>query len=118
MDCRVDDGQIIPLRYRISCEIERLPEQFAWPAHDGAVLAYSDDERKTITGALDKLNIPYSIEALQQPDPAVLAACQGKVSSRTEALAALAAGRPPASLSDLQQRVEQLEATSLEPGTL
>lgn len=112
MDCRVDDGQIVPLRYRILCELAALPEASRWPSDAGAVLAYSDDEKKTITAALDEMKIAYAIEPVDQPDPAVLAACQGKVWTRSDALTALAAGHPPATLSDLAERVTQLETAS------
>ena len=119
MDLRVDDGQIIPLRYRITCRAGiPMPAGAAdatlpFPTDsDGRLLAYSDKERDAITAALDKLKFPYTIEPEDQPDPAILAACQGNVRTRSEALAALAAGRPPATLADLTARVQQLETAT------
>ena len=115
MDLRVDDGQIIPLRYRISCKAGTSIAAYAdfGPTDSqGRLLAYSDKESEAITTALDKLKIPYTIEPEGQPHPAILAACQGKLRSRTEALTAFAAGRPPASLADLTARVQQLETAT------
>ncbi len=64
MDCKVDDGQIIPLRYRLCCEIGSLP----------------------------------------------VARCQGRVHTRSEALRALSRGRPPATIDDIERRLEAVEA--------
>jgi len=114
MDCRVDDGQISPLQWEIRCDLAALPDTFLWPTGDRAVLAYSDEERDTITAALDKLKIIHTVQAVDQPDPALLAACQGKVHTRTEALAALAAGKPPLTLADLDSRLTNLEPSQIE----
>lgn len=91
MDCQVDDGHIIPLRCRLVCDLKRLPEDFPWPTDADAVLAYTDAERDAIAAALTEIDIPHTAELVDQPDSAHLALCQGKVTSRTEALAALTA---------------------------
>ena len=110
MELRVDDSQIIPVTHRIVCDPGKLPEGVAFPTDDRGILAYSDAERDAITAALDKLKLPYIIEAVDQPDPAHLALLQGTVSSRSEALSALEAlgqGETPA-IPEL--RLKQIEA--------
>ena len=109
MDCRVDAGQIIPVSHRIICDPKGLTESNHWRTYEEGILAFSDQDRDTITAALDELKIPYTIEAVDQPDAALLAACQGKVRTRSAALAALAAGKPPVTLADLDQRLTNLE---------
>ncbi len=115
MDLRVEDGHIIPVTHRIVCDLSLLPDDFAFPTGDRAVLAYSAAERDAITADLDELKIPYSIEAVDQPDPTLLAACQGKVRTRTEALTARAAGKAPVTLADLDQRLTAVEPAQIEP---
>ncbi|HUU55651.1 MAG TPA: hypothetical protein VMY87_12095 [Armatimonadota bacterium] len=116
MDLRLDDNQIIPVKWRLRCDLKRLPLETPWPTDHEAVLAYSDAERDAIAAALDKAKLPYTIEAVDQPSPAHLALLQGKVHSRSEALAALAAlaaGETPAipelRLEELEQKVKALE---------
>ncbi len=110
IDLRLDDGHIIPVTHRIVCDLGKLPDGFAFPTDDRGILAYSPAERDTIAAALDELKLPYTIEAVDQPDPAHLALLQGTVSSRSAALAALAqlaAGETP----DIPElRIQQLEA--------
>ena len=108
MDCKVNDGQIIPVKWRIPCDLAAIPD--LWPTDDRAVLAYSNDERDAIAAALDELKIPSTIDAVDQPNAAHLALLQGTVSSRSEALAALEAlgqGETPA-IPEL--RLKQIEA--------
>jgi len=110
MDIRVDDNQIIPVTHRLVCDLRKLPEDFTHRTDDRGILGYSDAERDAIAAALDKLKLPYIVEAVEQPDPAHLAQLQGHVSSRTEALAALEAlgkGETPA-IPEL--RLKQIEA--------
>ncbi|HUU54483.1 MAG TPA: hypothetical protein VMY87_06130 [Armatimonadota bacterium] len=116
MDLRLDDNQIIPLRYRVLCDLRALPQEFPWPTDARGILAYTAAERDAIAAALDKARLPYTIEAVDQPSPAHVALLQGKVHSRSEALAALAAlaaGETPAipelQLSLIDQRVKDLE---------
>jgi len=116
MDLRVDDDQIIPVTHRVVCDLRALPQEFPFPTDDRGILAYSTTDRDAIATALDKLKLPYTIEAVDQPSPVHLALLQGKVHSRSEALAALtalAAGATPAipelQLSLIDQRVKDLE---------
>ncbi len=110
MDCRVIDGTIQPLLHRLLCDLKALPADCLFPRDERGLLAFSPAERDAIGAALDELKLPYTIEAVDQPDPAHLASLQGHVSSRTEALAALAqlaAGETP----DIPElRLKQLEA--------
>ena len=113
MDLKVDDGNIIPLLYRIRCDLKLIGQEldsFPWPTDALGALAYTDAERTQICAALDKAKVTYTIEAVDQPDPTILAACQGKVTSRTEALAALAAGKPPVTLETIAARVDVIES--------
>ena len=116
MNLRIDDQQIIPLRWRLRCDLPRLPIDSSYATDSEAIWAFSDDERDAIAAALDKLKLPYTITAVDQPDPAHLALLQGKVRSREAAfaaLAALAAGETPAipelRLEELEQKVKALE---------
>jgi len=116
MDLRLDDNRIIPLKHRLLCDPRKLPEGFPWPTDARGVLAYTAAERDAITAALDKAKLAYTIEAVDQPSPAHVALLQGKVHSRSDALAALAAlaaGETPAipelQLSLIDQRVKDLE---------
>ena len=111
MDLRMDDKQIIPLRFRIRCDLKLVDHNYyPWPTDFQGILAYNDAERDQICAALDKAKIPYTIEAVDQPDLTLLAACQGKVTSRSEALTALAAGKPPVTLESIAARVEVIES--------
>jgi hypothetical protein len=117
MDCKVIGSQIAPLKYRIRPE-QPLPRglDIAWPTDDSAaILAYSDAERDGIVGILTSAAIEFTVKVEPQPDPALLAACQGKVHSRSEALAALAAGKPPVTLETIAADVEQLKLAKAEP---
>jgi len=116
MELRLDDNQIIPLKWRLRCDLKRLAAEFAWPTDAEAVWAFSDAERDAIAAALDKVKLPYTIEPVDQPNPAHLALLQGKVHSRSEALAALAAlaagdtpDIPELRLKELEQKVKALE---------
>jgi len=116
MDLRLDDQQIIPLKWRIRCDLARLPVDSVWTTDADAVWAFSDAERDAIAAALDKARLLYTIEPVDQPDPAHLTLLQGKVHSRSEALAALAtlaAGETPPipelQLAQIDQRVKDLE---------
>ena len=91
MDCRVDDDQIIPVTHRLICDLGKLPDDWPYSTDGRGVLAYSAAERDAIATALDELTISYTVEEVDQPDAAHLAALQGNVSSRSEALDALAA---------------------------
>jgi hypothetical protein len=114
MDLRVDDQKIVPLRYRIRCDLmAAMPNPMLpppWPTDERGFLAYSDAERDEIAAALANAKVAYTIDAIPQPDPTLLAACQGKVRSRSEALAALAAGKPPVTLEAIAADVEELKA--------
>jgi len=122
MDLRVIDARIEPLLCRIACDLQKVPldpvtrlpkdPRLEAPTDDSAFLAYSAAERDTIHAALLAAKLAYQTVPADQPDPAILAACQGKVRSRTEALAALAAGRAPVTLADLSARVTQLETAT------
>ncbi|HUU54737.1 MAG TPA: hypothetical protein VMY87_07440 [Armatimonadota bacterium] len=110
MDIRVDDSQIIPVTHRILCDLGKLPEHVAFPTDARGILAYSAAERDAIAAALDKLKLPYTIEAVDQPNAAHVEQLQGHVSSRSEALSALEAlgqGETPA-IPEL--RLKQIEA--------
>lgn len=116
MDIRVDDDQIIPVTHRVACDLAKAGDDLPFARDDRGLLAYSAAERDTIAAALDKLKLPYTIEPVDQPDPAHLALLQGKIHSRSEALAALAAltvGQTPAipelQLASIDQRVKDLE---------
>ena len=121
MELRVDDSQIIPVTHRLVCDLGKLPEDVVLPTDDRGVLAYSAAERDTIAAALDKIKLPYTIEPVDQPDPAHLALLQGTVSSRSEALAAFEAlgqGQTPAipelRLKQIEADVADLKATPKE----
>jgi hypothetical protein len=114
MDLRVTPTTIQPLLSRIApdqplpVDPDRAPPG---PTDDaGRFLVYTAEEQTTVTDALHGAGITYKILAEDQPDPALLEACQGRVATRSEALAALAAGRPPATLTDLEARMESAEA--------
>lgn len=109
MDCRVDDGQVITVKYVIVCDLSALPDEFSWSTDDRGVRAFSDDDRDAIMVDLDELKLPYTVEPVDQPDPSHLAQIQGHVSSRSEALAALDAlskGDTPDILSLRLRRLE------------
>jgi len=110
MNVRVDDSHIIPVTHRIVCDLGKLPEHVAFPTDDRGILAYSAAERDAITADLNAAKLPYTIEAVDQPNAAHLALLQGTVSSRSQALAALDAlgkGETPA-IPEL--RLKQIEA--------
>lgn len=116
MNLRLDDRQIISLKWRFRCELAALPADFLWSTDSESVWAFSAAEKDGIAAALGKLKLPYTIEPVDQPDPAHVALLQGKVHSREEAfaaLAALAAGEIPAipelRLEGLEQKVKALE---------
>jgi len=121
MDLKVTDAQIIPACWLLRCEPPKppanplAPDPVPYPYLGGGYLAYTDQERDAIAAALGKLSIPYVAEPMAQPDPALLAACQGKVHSRSEALAALATGKPPVTLETIAADVEQLKLAKAEP---
>jgi len=120
MDCRVCDGRIEPLLYRIACDLKAIPidpetgrpldPRLEAPTDDAAFLAYSDAERNDIQAGLLAAKIAYNTRREGQPDPTLLAACQGKVGSRSEALAALAAGSAPETTESLAAKVKELDA--------
>jgi len=102
------------------CDPAALPDDVLFPTDDRGVLAYSAAECDTIAAALGELHIPYTIEPVDQPDPAHLAALQGNVSTRSEALAALEAlgkGETPAipelRLKRLEDDVADLKAAEV-----
>jgi len=120
MNIRVDDGRIIPVTHRLICDLGKLPDDVSFATDGQGVLAYSDAERDAIAAALDELKLPYTIEAVDQPDPAHVEQLQGHVSSRSEALAALEAlgrGQTPAipelRLKQLETDVADLKAAEI-----
>ena len=88
--------------------------QGQWPHDDASrALAYTAGERDEITHELDAAKIAYKLLAEDQPDAELLTNLQGRVSSRSEALAALQAGKVPPNLDDIEHlraRVADLEA--------
>jgi len=118
MDVRVTDGVIEPLKCRITPG-KAVPLSTAvelGPMDDhGRLLAYTDREISDITKALDALGVGAIILTEDQPDPTLLAACQGKLHSRSQALAALATGKAPITLEAIAADVEQLKLAKAEP---
>jgi len=104
MDLRVTDNQIQPILSRIRPSAP-MPGNGSDPA-----LPLAPAERDAITKALEAAAIPYTIAPESQPDPTLLAALQGKVATRTQALAALAAGKPPITIADLALRLDKAAA--------
>jgi hypothetical protein len=91
--------------------VAQVPRPAAWPTDDaGAYLAYSEADLKSIISALDAASLPYEIADEDQPDPDLLAALQGTVATRSEALAALATGSTPVTIESLKQRLEAVES--------
>lgn len=101
---------------------ERMPEWDplteiapAWDTHEHGIYAYSDEERDEIVAVLRAKGVKATIEAADQPDAELLAKLQGRVSTRSEALAALGSGKVPPiidDITDLDDRVKELESTS------
>ena len=115
MDCRLDDTTVVPLLCRVEYarpkEWDAESEHGLWPHDDaGRALAYTVAERDAIVAELDAAKIVYRVAAEGQPDPVVLAALQGRATSRTEALALLASGKVPPTIDEIVERVKELEA--------
>ena len=118
MDCRVAGEQVEPLLCRV--EYERPAEWDdgddrvnTWSHDDaGLALAYTVAERDEITHELDAADITYKLVAEDQPEAELLAKLHGRVSSRTEALVALQAGKAPTTVADLEARITELEANA------
>lgn len=87
-----------------------MPPAQTW---DGGFLCYSDAERDAVVEVLKKQKVAYTVTAEDQPDPALLTALQSKVSSRSEALACLAAGKVPVTIQDLDQRMRAVETRAI-----
>ena len=117
MDVRVTDKRIETLKWRVQCDLARLPEDFyPWPQYVGGLLAYSDRERDGIVVDLKAAKVAYMIIAEPQPESGLVAQLQGRVNSRSEALAALQSGIVPPALGDIEQlkaRITALEAKSV-----
>ncbi len=122
MDLRVIDTQIQPLLSRITPD-KPIPDTGSAgvspaPVDDlGRFLSYTPEEQLAITKALDALEITYKVLPEDQPNPTTLANCQGRVATRSQALAAIAAGKPPTTIADLDTRItdaeHRLDAASL-----
>ena len=117
MDVRVTDRQIETLKWRVQCELAKVSQDaYPWPQYAGGLMAYSDAERDEIVAHLKAAKVAYTITAEPQPNPALVAQLQGRLSSRSEALAALQAGVVPPTLGDIEQlkaRITALEAKSV-----
>ena len=115
IDCMVEGGQVIPVLARVTCDLVKLgasDEDRDWPDDGTAVLVFSEQEQEAVVRACERARLPYSIAAAEQPDPDVLAKLQGRVTTRTAALAALQAGRVPAVLADIlaiDERLKEIE---------
>jgi len=130
MDCRVKiriDGSVVePLLARFRCDLgavyELMRDDVPWSDDGTALLAFDAEEERAIPETLDKLHIEFTRNGEDQPDAELLAKLQGKVNSRSEALAALESGKVPTTMQgleqtveDLNQRVVTLEAAKAEP---
>jgi len=117
MDVRVTDKRIETLKWRVQCDLAKLPEDFyPWGQYIGGLMAYLDSERDEIVAYLKAAKIAYTVTAEPQPNPDLLAKLQGRVNSRSEALAALQTQVVPPTLGDIEQlkaRITALEAKSV-----
>jgi hypothetical protein len=115
MDIRLTDSQIQPLLYRIALSVGQVGNLSILPAptdDSGSYLAYSEAERDAILVTLAAAGLTATVTAEDQPDPTLLAACQGKFLSRSDALAAIQSGTPPVTLDDLAAQVADLNTTT------
>jgi hypothetical protein len=116
IEIKVIDGKIIPARYLLPCEpvreeVDVLAIPFPWPYNLDlrGYLAYDDKERDALLAALGKASVDAKPQALDQPDPGLLEALRGVYTTRSEALAALAAGSPPPTLASLAGKVQEID---------
>jgi len=119
MDVRVSDGRVEPLFARVKAAWKPMEGEISpWPQDDlgsfladdlGSFLAFSQAE----VDAMLALDPKAQVFPEPQPDPTLLAALQGKVSSRSEALACLAAGKVPVTIQDLDQRMRAVETRAI-----
>ena len=120
MDCKAIGTTIVPLLWRIAPgkPVSTTPGTLLRFGIDesGRLLTYSAEERDEITHELDAAKITYKLLAEDQPDTAHLALLQGKVNSRSDALAALEAlgkGETPA-IPELRLKAIEAAAADLD----
>jgi hypothetical protein len=119
VEVRVRGGQVEPAKWRLVCDLNALTvalgegEDIPYTDDGSGLLAFSDAERDTISDFLSNLQVTFSLEAVAQPDPTFLSRLQGRVTTRSAALEALASGNVPRTVEDIQDlesRVADLEA--------
>jgi hypothetical protein len=95
MELRVSTGGqlreavVEALLCRVECDAAKLGEVL-WPRYKAGFLAFTAEEQRDIVAALEAAHLPYRVLPAEQPEPAALATLQGRVATRSEALARLA----------------------------
>ena len=105
-----------PEVYHMLCDVQAAEsagrEHRSWSKTDAGFAATTAAERDRIAAALERALVPYTIDT-RTPDQAFLSQLEGRVTTRSAALAAMATGTLPPVLSDiadLNARVDEVTA--------
>jgi hypothetical protein len=116
--------QVVPEEpevYHIVCDLEAAApacsEQGAWSRSDVGFVAPTAAERDRIEAALTRARVPYTVN-MRAPDQEFLRRLEGRVTTRSAALAAMATGTLPPLLSDITEMSARLDKAASAQATM